>query len=132
MKILLVEDSPTQAAMTSQELSQISNSIKIEQAATVREANMATLLRRFDLIILDVSLPDGNGLEVCRALKSNETTQAVPVVLFSAEKLSDLRRDAYSAGADYCITKGDTGGMSLCLLVGTLFRRAARSSIAQP
>jgi DNA-binding response OmpR family regulator len=130
MKILLVEDSPTQAALTTQELSQINSAIDIERAMTVREATMATLLRKFDLIILDVSLPDGNGLDVCRTLKGNESTQRVPIVLFSAERLSDLRRDAYAAGADYCITKGDTGGMTLSLLVSTIFRRASRSSVA--
>lgn len=130
MNILLVEDSATQAALTTQELSQINSAINIERAASVREAHKATLLGKFDLIILDVTLPDGSGLEVCRALKSNESTQRIPIVLFSAERLSDLRRDAYAAGADYCITKGDTGGMTLSLLVSTIFRRAARSSMA--
>ncbi len=130
MNILLVEDSPTQAALTTQELQQIHASISIERATTVREGMVATLLRKFDLIILDVTLPDGSGLEVCRTLKGSESTQRIPVVLFSAEKLSELRRDAYAAGADYCITKGDTGGMTLSLLVSTIFRRASRPAVA--
>lgn len=130
MKILLVEDSPTQAALTTQDLKQISPSIQIEHAPTKREALMATLLRKFDLVVLDVTLPDGSGLEVCRSLKDNENTKNVPIVMFSAERLSDLRRDAYAAGADYCVTKGDTGGMTLGLLVSTIYRRVSRSQVA--
>ena len=130
MKILLVEDSPTQAALTVSDLKQISPSITIELAGSINEAVNASLLRKFDLMVLDVSLPDGSGLELCRDLKNNDNTKTIPVVLFSAERLSDLRRDAYAAGADYCVTKGDTGGMTLNLLVSTIFRRASRTAVA--
>lgn len=37
-----------------------------------------------DVFILDVMLPDGNGLEVCRSIKENATTQHVPVLMMSA------------------------------------------------
>lgn len=37
-----------------------------------------------DLIVLDVMLPDGNGLEICAKLKSNEKTQDIPVMMMSA------------------------------------------------
>ena len=130
MKILLVEDSPTQAALTKNDITQISPVISVEHALTVREAKGATLLRKFDLIILDVNLPDGNGLDICRNLKTNEVTRQVPVVLFSAERFSDLRHSAYEAGADYCVTKGDTGGMTLNLIVNTIFRRLSRVRVA--
>lgn len=128
MKILLLEDSPTQAALTKQDISLISPDINIEHAKTVREARGAILLRRYDLIILDITLPDGSGLDVCRSLKANELTRNVPVVLFSAEQLSDLRQASYQAGADFCVTKGDTAGMTLNLIITTVFRRRARAN----
>lgn len=37
-----------------------------------------------DLIILDIMLPDGNGLEICRKLKSIENMQKIPIFLMSA------------------------------------------------
>ena len=37
-----------------------------------------------DLILLDVMLPDGNGVDVCRCLGEKENTQKIPVVLMSA------------------------------------------------
>ncbi|WP_442588831.1 response regulator transcription factor [Pedobacter sp. AW31-3R] len=37
-----------------------------------------------DLYLVDVMLPDGNGLEICRQLKSDERTQHIPVMIMSA------------------------------------------------
>jgi two-component system phosphate regulon response regulator PhoB len=37
-----------------------------------------------DLILLDVQLPDGNGIDLCRDLKSSELTKHIPVVVMSA------------------------------------------------
>lgn len=37
-----------------------------------------------DVIVLDVMLPDGNGVEICKQLKSNEQYAAIPVILMSA------------------------------------------------
>lgn len=43
-----------------------------------------------DLFLLDIMLPDGNGLQLCRELKNNEETGDVPVVLMSAH--ADINR----------------------------------------
>ncbi|WP_423149374.1 response regulator transcription factor [Rubrolithibacter danxiaensis] len=37
-----------------------------------------------DLIILDIALPDGDGREICKALKSNKRTLHIPVIIISA------------------------------------------------
>lgn len=37
-----------------------------------------------DVIVLDVMLPDGNGLEICDQLKSNQPTRKIPILLMSA------------------------------------------------
>ncbi|MNY28824.1 KDP operon transcriptional regulatory protein KdpE [compost metagenome] len=42
-------------------------------------------LRTPDMIVLDIKLPDGNGLEICRELKSSIKTHAIPVMMMSAD-----------------------------------------------
>lgn len=41
-------------------------------------------LKHPDLILMDIMLPDGNGLEMCNKLGSNEDTSSIPVILMSA------------------------------------------------
>jgi CheY-like chemotaxis protein len=66
-----------------------------------------------DLVILDVMMPDMDGLEVLRRLKSDIRTEPVPVVMFSAIADSDFRAHAISKGAiDYWVKAGvDFGQM---------------------
>jgi two-component system phosphate regulon response regulator PhoB/two-component system alkaline phosphatase synthesis response regulator PhoP len=56
-----------------------------------------------DLYILDKQLPDIDGLEICRRLKSNEHTKHIPVIMLSANP--DIKRLAKLAGADSAIEK---------------------------
>ena len=58
-----------------------------------------------DLILLDVMMPEMDGFEVCRRLKSNVKTADIPVVMVTA--LSDVedRVEGLNAGADDFITK---------------------------
>ena len=127
MNVLLVEDSPTQAILTSADLMKISSEIEVQTAKTIREATRATATQKYDLIVLDVTLPDGSGVELCRTFKKDAATKSIPIVMFSAERLTDLRRDAMAAGAEYCVTKGDTGTMTLNLIVTTILKRAGRA-----
>jgi len=56
-----------------------------------------------DLVIIDYMLPFGLGTEICSAIKSNETTKGIPVVMYSANnKIRDL---AKQNGADAYIPK---------------------------
>ncbi len=127
--ILLVEDSPTQAAVSRRDLESLAPDVRVEVASTAAQA-----LKRIhpamkpvpDLAILDMTLPDGNGLEICRRLKSNPATAAIPVVMFSVEALSAYRQEAYAAGADHYISKGGTGDTTLKLVASTLLRRKLR------
>lgn len=127
--ILLVEDSPTQAAISRRDLETISPDIKVEVAGTAAAAMnraQSVIPALPDLIILDMSLPDGNGLDVCRKLKNNPTTNPIPVVIFSVEGLSKHRQEAYAAGATHYISKGGTGDTTLKLVASTLLRRRLR------
>lgn len=57
---------------------------EVQVSATVKEfiASMDKPLP--DLYLLDVMLPDGNGLEICRYIKENSNTKHIPVIIMSA------------------------------------------------
>ncbi|NCO51522.1 MAG: diguanylate cyclase [Deltaproteobacteria bacterium] len=57
------------------------------------------------LIILDVIMPDGNGIDACRKLKTKVSTRKIPVVLFSSLAKNDDIIQGLKAGADDYITK---------------------------
>jgi DNA-binding response OmpR family regulator len=58
-----------------------------------------------DLIILDVMMPDMNGLEVCRRLRANPVTAEIPIIMFTAKTMIDDKVKGFEAGADDYLTK---------------------------
>lgn len=60
---------------------------------------------RPNLIILDVMMPDMNGLEVCRQLRLNPNTAKIPIIMFTAKTLIDDKVKGFEAGADDYLTK---------------------------
>ena len=128
IKILLVEDSPTQAAVSRHDLETISPDVEVHiiENATQAVKFLQTRGQNLDLMVLDLTLPDGSGLDICRMAKTNAATREVPVIVFSTEPLSTRRQAAYGAGADHYISKGSTGDATLKLVASTLLRKKLR------
>jgi DNA-binding response OmpR family regulator len=59
----------------------------------------------FALIVLDIMLPDFDGFEVARRLKSESTTRSIPIVMLTALDHEDYRQRGKSAGAVDYLTK---------------------------
>lgn len=59
---------------------------KVVEAADGRTALQEALSRRVDLIVMDTTMPEVNGLEACHCLKAMPKTQKIPVVLTVAKK----------------------------------------------
>jgi len=59
----------------------------------------------FSLIILDVCMPEMNGLDVLTRLKLHPHTQSIPVLMLTGEDKAEDIMAGYSVGADYYITK---------------------------
>ncbi len=98
--VLLVEDSLTETEVLTRYLRQAG--LTVVSATCGEEARLKLQSQRPDLVILDVILPGQSGFELCRELKTNANTQAIPVVICStkgteADKLwgSMLGADAY-------------------------------------
>ncbi|MEE8112911.1 MAG: response regulator [Nitrososphaerales archaeon] len=58
-----------------------------------------------DLILLDIMMPQMNGLEVLTLLKENPDTRSIPVILLTAKVQYEDILGGYKTGADYYITK---------------------------
>lgn len=62
---------------------------------------------RPDLILLDVMMPDKDGYDVCKELRSDEATKNIPIILFTAkqDQKNELKKGAETVGADDHILK---------------------------
>jgi len=101
MKILIVEDEPE--LMKSMVLYLRSENFVCEEAPDYRTARKKIELYNYDCILLDVSLPDGNGLLLLKELKENKKTDGVIVV--SAKNSITDRIEGLNLGADDYLTK---------------------------
>lgn len=101
--ILLVEDEPVIRELVRSMLSD--GPVSVECAANGIEGLKLARTRKFDLILLDVVLPQMDGITVCRMLKSDPSTQSVPLYMLTAKaKKSDVEV-ATRAGANGYIHK---------------------------
>ncbi|MGH1548790.1 response regulator [Leifsonia poae] len=82
----------------------------VGEAATAAQARSRILAVRPDVAVLDVRLPDGSGIEVCRRIKQEEP--AVRCLMLTAYDDEDALRSAVIAGADGYVIK-DIRGSSL-------------------
>ena len=89
----------------------------------------AVRLRRPDAILLDWMLPGMDGLQVCRALRENEHTRDVPVLMLTAKGEEIDKVLGLEMGADDYITK-PFGMKELCARVRAVLRRSARRDVA--
>ena len=102
-RILVVEDSRTQAERL--RLLLIREGYEIEVARTGREGLVKVKPTSPDLIISDVTMPEMDGFEFCRALKSSEATSGVPVILLTARASPADIIKGLECGADNFIPK---------------------------
>jgi len=102
LTILVVDDNPPTRYSTSRVLR--SAGFEVVEAATGREA-LLKASRNPDLIILDVNLPDIDGFEICRILRSTTLTARTPVIHLSATFVNDVAKvQGLEAGADGYLT----------------------------
>ncbi|MFZ2266752.1 MAG: two-component system response regulator KdpE [Azonexus sp.] len=95
----------------------------VSEAETVADGLIQAGLGKPDLLILDLGLPDGNGIDLIRDLRG---WSDVPVLILSARAQENDKIDALDAGADDYLTKPFSVG-ELRARVRALLRRRARS-----
>ena len=101
MRILVVEDEPRMANVIARGLREQSYAVDVAQDGD--DGLYQCSINDYDLIVLDVLLPQRDGFEVCRELRARGT--ATPVLMLTARAAVDDRITGFEAGADDYLTK---------------------------
>lgn len=119
-KILIVDDEPDVADLVSYHLK-----AKGYQVETVNDPTASIgAARSFlpDLLILDIMMPDLNGLQICRIIRADPRLQQVPIIFLTAKAEESDRISGFESGCDDYICK-PFSTKELVLRVQSMFRR---------
>ena len=122
-RILLVEDDETLAKGVA--LSLRSGDVAVTMSHTLEAADKLLQVESFDLLLLDINLPDGSGLDFCKKIKARNQ---LPIILLTARDLEMDIVTGFGYGADDYVTKP----FSLAVLrarVESLLNRYAKLSV---
>jgi PAS domain S-box-containing protein len=98
-QILIVDDDPNQRLINMRALKGMG--YDLHEASTGAEALAMIRSTRPDLVLLDVMLPDANGVQMCRNLKADPELSTIFVILVSSMKISsDQQAEGLELGAD--------------------------------
>jgi two-component system KDP operon response regulator KdpE len=119
--VLLIEDEPQMRRFLRAALE--SHNYRFVEAATAREGLAQATSRTPDVILLDLGLPDGDGLDLTRRIREWATT---PIIVISARGKEQDKVAALDAGADDYLTK-PFGTEELLARLRVALRHAARA-----
>lgn len=102
MKILLVEDDADLREVTERAL--LKERYVVETAATYRAARQKALVYEYDCILLDIMLPDGNGLDLLRDLRQSDRPMPNVIILSARDSIED-KVEGLDLGADDYLPK---------------------------
>ena len=101
MKILIIEDERDIARSVVDYLRP--NGIHCETASSHAQALAKIRMYEYDCVLLDLMLPDGDGFDILKALKSQQKSEGV--IITSAKETLDSRIEGFNLGADDYLTK---------------------------
>lgn len=96
MKILIIEDDPILANSIKEYLEADGN--RCEISATFDEASLKTGIYEYDCILVDITLPGGNGLDIIRKLKNQQASAGI--IIISAKNSLDDKISGLEIGSD--------------------------------
>jgi DNA-binding response OmpR family regulator len=123
--ILVVEDDPDIAGLIGHYLEKAGHSVERLSSGAAVLPRLRTELP--DLVVLDVMLPDLDGVTLCETMRSNPRTAAVPIIMVTARSEEADRIAGLDRGADDYVTK-PFSPKELVARVTALLRRTARNT----
>ena len=103
MNILVIEDEPDIRKTLEYNISREGH--KVLTAGSIHDAEKILQSQSLSLVLLDLMLPDGSGLDFCRKLKTNSKTESIPVIILTAKDDEVDKVVGFELGADDYVTK---------------------------
>ncbi|SNB46565.1 response regulator [Geobacter sp. DSM 9736] len=104
IRILLIEDNSGDAQLLSEQLEELGVDWTVQRVARVSTALTALADEPFDLVLMDLGLPDSNGIETLRRIR--EFKPDLPVVVLSGSSQEGLAEETAREGARTMLVKG--------------------------
>ena len=102
-RILIVEDEPDIRSTLEYNLHR--DNFQTESVGNLLDAEKILSTSNISLILLDLMLPDGSGLDLCRKLKANQSTNSIPIIILTAKDDEVDKVVGFELGADDYVTK---------------------------
>jgi CheY-like chemotaxis protein len=102
-KILVVDDQPINVQLLKRKLER--EGLQVAAAYNGKEGLELIRKEKPDLILLDVMMPDMDGIEVCQRLQADEATRSIPVIFITARTNKESKLEGLAVGAVDYITK---------------------------
>ena len=119
-RVLIVDDDPDIQKLVSYNFGQAG--FEVATAGTGQKALESVQKQAPDLIILDLMLPDIDGMEVCRTLRQRDNSRRIPIIMLTARGEEIGRVIGFELGADDYVSK-PFSQRELILRVKSIFRR---------
>ena len=124
-KVLVIEDEPDIRKTLEYNLSR--EGYKVESCGSIEEANTFLENPSYSIILLDLMLPDGSGLDLCKQIKSNPETNETPILILTAKDDEVDKVVGFELGADDYVTK-PFSVRELILRVKAILKRNTKTS----
>ena len=102
--ILIVDDDPSIRRLIAATLEDVAG-YRLTEAGNGAEAVQRAIDARPEIVFLDIEMPQVDGLEACRRLRSDPATAGATIVMLTGETGEVAERSAQAAGADLFLTK---------------------------
>jgi len=100
--VLVADDEPDMLRFLK---SQLKNNFSVTEASDGKQAVEKALETLPDIILLDMNMPEKDGLQVCRELRQEDSTRNIPIVMLTARADEETKLAALSAGANDFLAK---------------------------
>jgi two-component system phosphate regulon response regulator PhoB len=124
-KILIIEDEPDIRKTLEYNISR--EGYEVISASSLSEGREKLESASFSLLLLDLMLPDGSGLDLCRELKQDKSLSSMPVIILTAKDDEVDKVVGFELGADDYVTK-PFSVRELILRVKAVLKRGERKS----
>jgi PAS domain S-box-containing protein len=132
LRVLVAEDNAVNLKLAVTILEKAGH--QVVAAVNGRQALTALARSKFDVVLMDVQMPEMDGLEATRTFRASESTAGghVPIIALTAQAMKGDREACLAAGVDACLTKPFEIGELLAAIEAVTAPDAASEVVARP